>query len=125
MRLINGQLPARQLPPKKWSGTPYGGKRLLLVIEQGFGDTLWVACYLPWVSALGGDLIIECQRELIPLIAAMGLDASFVARGEPTPDAGLYCYLCRLPGLFTRDFASIPTAPYLSAPADRVGSIRP
>jgi len=125
IRLITGQLPKKALPGKLWKGLPYAGKRLILIVEQGFGDTIWVARYLPRVKALGGELIIECQRELIPLIAALGIADRLVPRGDPLPPADFYCYLCSLPGLFTLDFASIPAAPYLAAPRDRLSKFAP
>lgn len=126
VRLITGQLPKRDLPGEKWDGSPYGGKRLLLVAEQGFGDTLWVARYLARVKALGGELIMECQRELLPLIENMGLVDRFVVRdAAPLPDADFWCYHCSLPGLFTQEVASIPAPPYLSAPRDRLAKFRP
>ena len=46
-------------------------------------------------------------------------------RGDPLPPADFYCYLCSLPGLFTLDFASIPAAPYLAAPRDRLSKFAP
>ena len=124
-RLATGQLPPKALSGTPWDGSPYPGRRLLLVAEQGFGDTLWVARYLPRVKALGGELVIECQRELIPLIAGMGVADQLVASGTSLPTADLHCYLCSLPGLFTRDVASIPAAPYLAAPRKRVAKFAP
>jgi Flp pilus assembly protein TadD len=123
-RKITGQLPARELPGVAWTGEPYAGKRLVLLVEQGFGDTLWVARYLPQVKALGGELVIECQREVLPLIDSVGVGDKLVPRGEKLPDADLHCYLCSLPGLFTPDLASIPTSPYLVAPGERMGKFR-
>jgi Tfp pilus assembly protein PilF len=120
VRIVTGQLPKKILPGRQWRGEPYAGKRLVLVVEQGFGDTIWVARYLPSVKALGGELVVECQRELIPLIAAMGVADRLIPRDEGLPDAAFHCYLCSLPGLFTNDFESIPTLPYLAAPRDRL-----
>jgi tetratricopeptide (TPR) repeat protein len=60
-RLLSGQVPDRGLKAARWTGQPYAGKRLLLLAEQGFGDTIWAARYFPEVKALGGELIIECQ----------------------------------------------------------------
>jgi Tfp pilus assembly protein PilF len=125
VRLITGQLPAKVLPGKQWRGLPYAGKRLVLIVEQGFGDTIWVARYLARVKALGGELVMECQRELIPLIEQMGVADRLIARDEPLPSADFYCYLCSLPGLFTPDFASIPIAPYLKPPKDRLAKFKP
>jgi Flp pilus assembly protein TadD len=119
VRRFTSQLPPRSLPGEAWAGQVYAGKRLVLVVEQGFGDTLWVARYLSRVKALGSELVMECQQELIPLIATMGVVDRFVVRDQPLPDADYYCYHCSLPGLFTSDFTSIPTAPVFSVPRDR------
>lgn len=124
-RRVTGHLPTRTLPGEPWRGEPYAGKRLVLLVEQGFGDTIWVARYLPRVKALGGELIVECQAELLPLIAAMGVVDRLVARGEALPLADLHRYLCSLPGLFTPDLAAIPAAPYLVAPRDRFARLQP
>jgi tetratricopeptide (TPR) repeat protein len=120
IRRVTGQLQRRELPGEAWDGKPYPGKRLLVAIEQGFGDMLWVARYFSRVKALGGELIIECRPELLPLIANMGVADQLVLHGAALPPADLHCYLCSLPGLFTSDLASIPNLPYLSAPADHL-----
>ena len=124
IRKVSGQLPARALPGAEWYGQPYPGKRLVLIAEQGFGDMLWVARYLPRVKALGGELVIECRPELIPLIAAMGVADQLVARDTGLPEGELHCYICSLPGLFTPDLAAIPRPPYLQVPAERIGKFR-
>jgi Tfp pilus assembly protein PilF len=120
VRKVTGQLPERWLPGREWDGAPFAGKRLVLVTEQGFGDTLWVARYSANVKALGGELVIECRPELCALIAAMGVADRVVARGDPLPDADLHLYICSLPRLFTPDLAAIPTMPYLAPPPDRL-----
>jgi hypothetical protein len=55
----------------------------------------------------------------------MGVVDRFIVRDQPLPDAEYYCYHCSLPGLFTRDFASIPAAPVFSPPRDRIGKFAP
>jgi Tfp pilus assembly protein PilF len=110
----------RELPGKAWDGRAYAGKRLVLVGEQGFGDVIWAARYLSAVKALGGEVVIECRSELIPLLEKLGIADRFVARGSPLPEADYHSYFCSLPRLFTTDYASIPAKPFISAPADRV-----
>jgi Flp pilus assembly protein TadD len=112
-RKLTGQLPARPLPGRAWGGEPFAGKHLL-VSEQGFGDTLWVARYFSRIKALGGELTIECRPELIPLIARMGVADRVIARGAALPPADLHCYICGLPGLFTPDLVSLPRLPYVT-----------
>ena len=119
IRKVTGQLPKRELPGKEWDGQPYAGKRLVIITEQGFGDMLWVARYFALVKALGGELIIECRPELLPLIAHMGIADQLLPRGAPLPAADLHCYLCSLPGLFAPSLSSITALPYLAPPPDR------
>ncbi len=125
VRRFTGQLPPKSLSGEPWAGQPYAGKRLLLLAEQGFGDTLWVARYLSRVKALGGELVMECQSELVPLIATLGSVDHLIPRGASLPDADYYCYLCSLPGLFTSDLASIPSAPVFTPPRDRMAKFEP
>jgi Flp pilus assembly protein TadD len=125
IRKVTGQLPKREVPGRPWDGRPYAGKRLLLLVEQGFGDTLWVARYLPRVKALGGELLIECQKEVLPVIEEMRVADHLIERGQTLPTADLHCYLCSLPGLFTPDISAIPAIPYLSAPSDRRAKFAP
>jgi Tfp pilus assembly protein PilF len=123
-RKLTGLIPVRDLPGRVWDGRPYPGQRLVVVAEQGFGDMLWAARYFRRVKALGGELVIECRRELLALIDGMGIADRLVAPGE-LPPAELHCHLCSLPGLFTVDFASIPSAPYLAAPRERMAKFAP
>jgi tetratricopeptide (TPR) repeat protein len=121
IRKVTGQLPARNnLPSEEWDGQPYAGKRLVVLSEQGFGDLLWVARYFAQVKALGGELIIECRPELLPLVAHMGIADQLIALGSPLPPADLYCYLCSLPKFFSTSSAAISTRPYISSPPDRL-----
>jgi Flp pilus assembly protein TadD len=125
-RLISGQMPVRPAAGERWDGRPYPGKHLVLLAEQGFGDTLWVARYLPRVKALGGTLTIECQPELIPLLQPMGLADRWIARNAPLPDhADLHGHLCSLPGLFSPTEAAIPQPPYLMPPPALLAKFQP
>ena len=123
-RKLAGIIPARELPGRAWDGRPYPGRRLVVVAEQGFGDMMWAARYFRRAKALGGELIVECRRELLALIEGMGIADRVVERGE-LPRAELHCQLCSLPGLFTTDFASIPSAPYLAVPRERMAKFAP
>lgn len=120
-RFHTGQLPVRQTPGERWHGERYDGKRLLIVSEQGFGDAIWIARYLPRVKALGGELIMECRPELIPLIASMNVVDRLIAKTDALPDADFSIYQCSIPGLYTHNFAGIPRSPYIDAEAQRAG----
>nr|WP_249817244.1 tetratricopeptide repeat-containing glycosyltransferase family protein [Bradyrhizobium sp. 179] len=124
VRKHTGQLPERNLPGKEWDGRAYSRRTLLLVSEQGFGDLIWMARYLPHVKALGGKLIIECRRELVPIIENMGVVDRVVLPGTEI-DADLHAHICSIPSFFTTDFASIPSASYLVAQRERMTKLAP
>src|SRR5579864_3998368 len=82
-RLKLAKLPKRNPPGERWQGERYDGRRLLLISEQGYGDTLWVARYLRQVKSLGGELILECRPALVPLMQAMGVADHVVPKADP------------------------------------------
>jgi len=124
-RFSLGVLPDRNVEGETWAGQSYAGKRLLVLSEQGFGDTIWAARYFTQAKALGGELVVECRPELAPLIRAMPAVDRVVVSGDTLPAAEYKCHVCSLPGLFTPDVASIPRAPYLSAPTGHGAGIGP
>jgi len=119
IRLTTGQVPKRAIPGEKWNGSPYPGKRLILLAEQGFGDTIWVLRYLTMVKAMGGELIVECQRALVSLVESLKIADLVVPLGEVLPQSDLYCHFCSLPGLVSPDLPSFCTPAYITAPAER------
>jgi Tfp pilus assembly protein PilF len=125
VRLVTGQLPKRDVPGQPWRGERYGGKRLLIVSEQGFGDAIWIARYLKRVKDLGGELIFECRPEMIPLIASMKVVDRIVPKADPLPDADLHLFQCSLPGLYSPSLASIPAAPYIAPEPHRLAKFAP
>ena len=107
------------LPPftqPRWDGTPLNGRTILLYAEQGLGDTLQFVRYAPLVKARGGEVILQCQTALIPLLSrCAGIDA-IVPWGAPPPDFDVYAALMSLPALFGTTLETIPAdVPYLHA----------
>ncbi|MFQ5995760.1 MAG: tetratricopeptide repeat protein [Acidiferrobacterales bacterium] len=114
-----GQSGSLDLPQPKWTGEPFVGKTLLVHTEQGFGDTLQFARYLPMVKAKGGIVWLACDRELQGLLGnSPGVDM-VVGDPESLPwsrlDFDAHIALLDLPGLFETDLDTIPTdVPYLT-----------
>jgi len=123
-RLETGALPNRNPPGKPWRGERYDGQRLLIVSEQGYGDTIWASRYLARVKALGGELIVECRKAMVPLIESMGIADAVIAKNSPFPEADWHINICSLPGLFVRTAEDISGAPYITAPADRIAKAK-
>lgn len=70
-----------------WDGAPLEGRRLLLVAEQGHGDMIQFARFLPATLArAAGDVAIEVHPSLVRLFAGSFPAARFFAIGERAPD---------------------------------------
>ncbi|MEO5374629.1 MAG: tetratricopeptide repeat protein [Alphaproteobacteria bacterium] len=112
--------PPRAFPEPHWNGRPYPDRRLLVHCEQGFGDTIQCARFLPAVKALGGTLVVECQPSLIPLIERLPEVDEVVAKGAPLPPFDRHLSILGLPRVFVESLAAVPASvPYLSPPPDR------
>ena len=119
-RLTTGQMPKRPVPGVAWNGSPFPGKTLLVLSEQGFGDTIWVARFLPRLRALGGRIMLEARPELIPLLGSQGCADAMVPKGAPLPAAALHLHQCSLPRLFAPTPQAVQGQPYLRADPARI-----
>jgi FkbM family methyltransferase len=118
----------RKLPTPFWDGTPLDGRSIFLSDEQGFGDVLQFARFIPEVKRRGaGRIVLECQPELMRLMALTpGVDA-VVPRAKSAghsdwPKTDCHSPLLGLPVLFGTTLATLPAeVPYLTAPSpDRI-----
>lgn len=109
--------------PSCWSGDePLDGKRILLVAEQGLGDTIQFGRYAPLVAQLAGHTILEVQKPLAPLFAEVAADwgVEVIARGDDRPDTDHQCLLLSLPRAFRTSLRTVPAdVPYLRTPPSR------
>jgi Tfp pilus assembly protein PilF len=104
----------------QWRGEDLAGRTLLVYAEQGFGDTIQFARYLPRLAGKGGRVVAECQPELMELLAGIPGVERFVAKGDALPDFDLQCPLVSLPHILGTVLETVPAEiPYLSvAPSD-------
>lgn len=109
--------------PSCWSGEePLADKTILLLAEQGLGDTIQFARFAPQVAALAQRVILEVQAPLRPLFDEVGRDwgVEIVARGDARPDGDHQCLLLSLPRILRATPDTIPEqSGYLRAPATR------
>ena len=69
-----------------WLGEyPLARKTVLLHAEQGFGDTIQFARYVPLLAATGAKVVLEVQPELTALMARLDGAATIIARGAAPP----------------------------------------
>ncbi len=109
-----------------WRGSDdIAGKTILLYGEQGFGDTIQFARYVPLVAAFGARIILEVPGPLHALTASLPGKPQIVSAGDPLPDFDLQCPLLSLPLAFRTRLDTIPCdIPYLSAPAEKASAWR-
>jgi Flp pilus assembly protein TadD len=111
--------PGNSLPSIKqpmWDGTPLQGRTILLVAEQGLGDTLHFVRYAKVMQKRGARVIVAAQKPLLPILAeCQGIDQLVKANGS-YPSFDTWAPLVSLPGLVKTTLASIPAeVPYLAA----------
>ncbi len=114
--------PAQPLWLGNWD---ISGKTVLLHGEQGLGDTIMFARYVPLVAQRGAKVVLAVQRPLAALMATLAGASVVRAQGEPVPAFDGFCPLPTLPLAFRTTLETIPAnVPYLSAPADRLAQWR-
>jgi tetratricopeptide (TPR) repeat protein len=118
--------PWRDFPEPLWLGTDaLAGKTILLHAEQGFGDTINFARYVPMVAARGGRVVVETQSALRGLIARLDGVADVVERGAALPAFDCHCPLGSLPLAFATELATIPAnVAYVTADPARTADWR-
>jgi Flp pilus assembly protein TadD len=101
----------------RWLDADIAGKTVLVYAEQGFGDTIQFARYVPMVAQLGAKVILECHAELHPLLRDLPGVAQCVKRGETLPTFDFHAAMASLPlNLRTFSTDAIPhEVPYLRA----------
>lgn len=108
----------RRFSQPLWEGERFEGKRLLIFVEQGLGDTMHFARYLPMVKALGGTVILEVQPPVETLMkVAPGVD-EVVLQNKTLPEFDLQVPMICLPRIFKTKIETIPSViPYLNRPS--------
>lgn len=113
-RRVAGTVDDSTFPVPQWKGGPLAGCTILVHAEEGLGDTLMFARYLPLVAARGGRVVLQCQAPLIRLLEALPCVAQVATPGNPIPKVDCHVPLLSLPGLFGTRLGSIPAQmPYL------------
>ena len=120
-RLQTGQLPPLRCPHPRWDGRPIPDHTLLIHTEQGAGDAIQFARYLPLAARRCRKLLLVCGDDLMPLFATLPGIAELRAAGTMTvAEFDTYLPLLSLPQVFGTTLATIPAAvPYFDVAALR------
>ena len=100
--------------------TDLQGKKILVWSEQGFGDTLQFARYIPKLAALGAIVTFEVQAPLAALFKDQ-YSCSLISKGDPIGELDFQIPLLSLPLLFKTNLESIPAdIPYIQIARTKV-----
>jgi tetratricopeptide (TPR) repeat protein len=114
-------LNGRSFTQPAWLGDePVEGKKILLYSDEGLGDTIQYARYVPMLAARGARVILQVDSAIRSLLSGMPGVAQCLSTIE-LPEFDLYCALSDLPLAFGTRLETIPSeVPYLRAPAARL-----
>jgi hypothetical protein len=109
-------------PSPRWDGSPLDGRMLLVTEEQGLGDRILFARYLPRLAARGGRVIVRSGAPLLRLWrSSFEQHADLVITDDPRTTGDLWLPGESLPLLCgTTTAEAIPPVPYLRADPDLV-----
>lgn len=116
-----GQLPRITSAP--WNGMRIPGGKILLIGDQGYGDTIQFARYIPMVAERCEQVILGCSAEMAPLLARIPGVGVCCHRWNEIPGHAAHTRLSSLAGLFHARLETIPKqVPYLTPEPARVAS---
>jgi tetratricopeptide (TPR) repeat protein len=104
-----------------WDGAePLAGRSIVVYAEQGLGDTLQFARYIPLLADRGATVRVVVQKSLKSLVESVRGAVSVTTSEQSWPQCDLHCPLLSLPRAFGTTLATVPAAaPYIAATRDR------
>lgn len=118
-------VPPIHLSFPEWRGEPLAGKSVLVWVEQGFGDQIQMSRFVAGLKARGAaHVTLGCRPALGPLFETLaGADTIVPIATGTSMRIGRHDYWSRyfsLPEHLGVTLETLPAAPYLAAPADRL-----
>ena len=110
-----------KLPYPEWRGEDLAGRRLLVVTEQGLGDQIQYARFLPGLVARGAQVTFACAPSLAPVFAGLGVTLAPVTEGFALPEADEWTLMMSLPLRLGLTLDEVSGAPYLAPAPQRAG----
>lgn len=87
----------RALPQPAWDGRRLSGETLYIYAEQGFGDAIQFARFIPLAADRGARVILEIHPALTRLLRRLDPRVAIHPSNAPPPQFDLHCPLMSLP----------------------------
>jgi tetratricopeptide (TPR) repeat protein len=112
---LRGFYPFASFASRQWDGSPLPDKRLLILAEQGLGDSLQFIRYAALCKERVGKVIVICEKPLVRLFKNCPfIDEVFDTSHSCAHDA--YIVMMSLPHVFGTTLDTVPAkVPYLFA----------
>jgi Flp pilus assembly protein TadD len=99
-----------------WRGEPLAGKNLLIISEQGFGDSLQFVRFIPILRKKCAKLLFITQNNLITLLQSIPEVDLITNQNENLGHVDYYCPLLSIPHFLNTIIDTIPnTTPYIKS----------
>ncbi|MDR3538070.1 MAG: tetratricopeptide repeat-containing glycosyltransferase family protein [Acetobacteraceae bacterium] len=106
--------------PRWEAGQDVAGRRVLLMAEQGVGDTIQYLRLAPLLARRAARVVLEVPPVLRAMVGGVPGIAAVVVPEEPAPDCDLLLPMMSLPLCLGYDPVRLPLpVPYLHVPPDR------
>ncbi|HXC92055.1 MAG TPA: glycosyltransferase family 9 protein [Stellaceae bacterium] len=100
-----------------WDGTPLVGRRVLVRCYHGLGDTLQFIRFVPPLAAVAQSVVVEAQRELLPLLRSVCDGVRFYPLDGALPSWDVAIESMELPHALRITLGDLPGhIPYLTPP---------
>lgn len=104
----------------RWRGEPIPGKTLLIYGEQGLGDVIQHARYIPQIVAKGVEVVLAVHPPVVPLFTKLE-GVTVVPMDAALPPFDLHCPLLGMPEIFGTRIDTVPAkVPYIAVDPAKV-----
>jgi hypothetical protein len=118
-RFVAGsKAPRPRVAYPEWDGGDLSGRHLVVVPEQGLGDQIMLARFMPELRRRAAKVTFLCAPELAPLFNAAGIEATPVITGERYPAADCWTLLFSIPGRLGVTPETLDGRAYLNLPGE-------
>lgn len=101
-----------------WEGESLDGRTVLVLSEQGFGDSIQFARFMPMLAEQAENTLFAVQPELAQLLEGLSSKVTMISPNQSLPDIDVHSLLLSLPGkLGITGPDKISGAAYLKAPS--------
>jgi Tfp pilus assembly protein PilF len=114
-RLSGVKQPIPHVDRPVWDGSPLAGRTIVIIAEQGLGDTLQFIRFAPEAARRGGNVIVFSTPILSRILASCPGVKRVVTDPRALPDFACYAPVMSLPRILGTTLETIPAdLPYLA-----------